>query len=151
MLPTATGPTRPTLASAIAESSLLAGRIEFFDIRQSDAAQSSLVVALHASHEANNVLMASAVLAHMAFIPDFSGDLRRADEARDKLRAARTFAPRGPASATMLAWINAVEAEVETRFGETRRALRLIHEAEQILALDARAVPSPPMARLVLP
>ncbi len=34
----------------------------------------------------------------------------------------------------VLAWLDAVEAEVETRFGDTRRALRLIHHAEQVLA-----------------
>src|SRR6202008_2072166 len=52
----------------------------------------------------------------------------------DKIRAARAFARRANASADVLAWLDAVEAEVETRFGDTRRALRLIHHAEQALA-----------------
>jgi hypothetical protein len=71
---------------------------------------------------------------YMAFIPAFSGDPKRADEARDKIRAARAFARRGPASPEMLAWLDAVEAEAETRFGDTRKALQLIHHAEDIFA-----------------
>jgi hypothetical protein len=59
------------------------------------------------------------------------------------MRAARTFASRGPASPEMLAWLDAVEAEVETRFGETRKALRLISHAEDILAtMDKRPSPA---------
>ncbi len=34
----------------------------------------------------------------------------------------------------MLAWLDAVEAEVETRFGNTRKALQLIHNGEDIFA-----------------
>src|SRR6266446_9614246 len=77
-----------------------------------------------------------AVLAHMAFIPAFSGDRKRAEEARDKIRATRTFARRGPASPEMLAWLDAVQAEVETRFGNTRKALQLIHHGEDIFATE---------------
>ena len=72
----------------------------------------------------------------MAFIPAFSGDARRAEEARDKIRAARQFARRGPASPEMLAWLDAVEAETETRFGDTRKALQLIRHAEDIYATE---------------
>ncbi len=67
----------------------------------------------------------------MAFAPAFSEDPSRAEEARDKMRAARAFARRGDANAEMVAWLDAVEAEVETRFGDTRRALSLVHHAEQ--------------------
>jgi Domain of unknown function (DUF222) len=67
-------------------------------------------------------------------IPAFSGDAKRAEEARDKIRAARQFARRGPASPEMLAWLDAVEAETETRFGDTRKALQLIRHAEEIFA-----------------
>jgi len=79
----------------------------------------------------------------MAFIPAFSGDPKRAEEARDKVRAARAFARRGPASPEMLAWLDAVEAEVETRFGTTRKAIQLIHHAEDIFATEEPR-PSPP-------
>jgi hypothetical protein len=123
---------RRSLAAAISESSLLAGRIEFFDMQSPQAAQQSLVVALQAAQDAGDSLLGSAVLAHMAFIPAFSGDSKRAEEARDKMRAARTFARRAAAPPELLAWLDAVEAEAETRFGDTRRALDLIRHAEEI-------------------
>jgi hypothetical protein len=123
---------RRSLAAAISESSLLAGRIEFFDMQSPQAAQQSLVVALQAAQDAGDSLLGSAVLAHMAFVPAFSGDAKRAEEARDKMRAARTFARRAAAPPELLAWLDAVEAEAETRFGDTRRALDLIRHAEEI-------------------
>ncbi len=132
------------LAQAISESELLAGRIEFFDLQKPELAQSSLVMALQAAHEADDALLGSATLAHMAFAPAFSGDSARADEARDRLRAARTFAARGRACAEMMAWLDCVEAEVETRFGDTRRALELIRHAEEMYGeFDRETDPSP--------
>jgi hypothetical protein len=133
---------RRSLASAICESSLLAGRIEFFDLQSPQQAQGSLVIALQAAQDAHDSLLGSAVLAHMAFIPAFSGDAKRAEEARDKIRAARQFARRGAASPEMLAWLDAVEAETETRFGDTRKALQLIRHAEEIYATE-ESRPSP--------
>jgi hypothetical protein len=125
---------RRSLAAAISESSLLAGRIEFFDMESPQQAQESFVIALQAAQDAHDSLIGAAVLAHMAFIPAFSGDPRRAEEARDKVRAAREFARRGSASPEMRAWLDAVEAETETRFGDTRKALQLIRHAEDIYA-----------------
>ena len=125
-----------TNAAAVSESSLLAGRIEFFDLQNPAKAQASFVIALQAAQDAQDALLGSAVLAHMAFIPAFSGDKKRADEARDKIRASRAFARRASASPEMLAWLDAVEAEVETRFGDTRKALQLIHHAEDIFATE---------------
>jgi hypothetical protein len=134
---------RRSLAAAIAESSLLAGRIEFFDTQSPAEAQQSFVVALQAAQDAHDSLLGAAVLAHMAFIPAFSGDARRTEEARDKVRAARTFARRASAPPEMLAWLDAVEAEAETRFGDTRRALALIRHAEDIYATEEpRPVPA---------
>jgi len=43
----------------------------------------------------------------------------------------------------MLAWLDAVEAEVETGFGNTRKALQLIHHAEDIFATEEPRL-SPP-------
>jgi hypothetical protein len=123
---------RRSLAAAVSESSLLAGRIEFFDMQSPREAQQSLVVALQAAQDAGDSLLGAAVLAHMAFVPAFSGDAKRAEEARDKMRAARTFARRAGAPPELLAWLDAVEAEAETRFGDTRRALDLIRHAEEI-------------------
>jgi hypothetical protein len=134
---------RRPLAAAVAESSLLAGRLEFFDLQQPETAQASYLVALQAAQDARDTLMGAAVLAHMGLIPAFSGVADRAEEARDKARAARAFARRGPASPELMAWLDAVEAEIETRFGDTRKALRLISHAEDILASEEPR-PSPP-------
>jgi hypothetical protein len=131
------------MAAAVGESSMLAGRLEFFDLQNPEKAQASYVVALQAAQEARDPLLGSAAIAHMAFIPAFSGDAARANEARDKVRAARAFARRGPAAPEMLAWLDAVEAEVETRFGDTRRALQLVHHAEDTFAAEEPR-PSPP-------
>ena len=115
------------LATALAETLLLAGRIEFFDLRQPDDADATFVRALQAAGEADDALLGSAILAHAAFIP---GWVSRRDETADRMRAARTYARRGPASAEFLAWLDAVEAECETISGHTREALRLIEHAE---------------------
>ena len=129
------GVSRTVLATALAESLLLAGRIEFFDLRQPDDADATLVRALQAAGEADDALLGSAILAHAAFIPGWVG---HRDEAADRMRAARTYARRGPASAEFLAWLDAVEAECETISGHTREALRLIEHAEAILAAGSQ-------------
>lgn len=133
-----------SLARAVSESALLAGRLEFFDLQQAEEAQASFVLALQAAHEAADALLGCAVLAHMAFIPAFSGEAKRAEEARERVRAARAFARRGNGNHELTAWLDAVEAEVETRFGNTRQALSLIRHAEQSYAQhDPQEMPSP--------
>ncbi|MFE7129750.1 transcriptional regulator [Streptomyces sp. NPDC057638] len=131
LLPETTGVTRHRVAAALAESCLLAARMEFFDMRQPEAASDTLLKALQAASEADDALLGSAVLAHSAFIPGWAG---RREEALERIVAARTYARRGPASAEFLAWLDAVEAECETRCGETRMALNLIGHAEDVLA-----------------
>lgn len=133
------GRTRQAVAAALAETWLLAGRIEFFDLREPDRAQETLLRALQAAGEADDTLMGAAILAHMAFIPGWVGDR---DKAVERMVAARTYARRATASAEFLAWLDAVEAECETRCGHTRTALHLIGHAEDILAAGS-AVESP--------
>ncbi|WP_405889597.1 transcriptional regulator [Streptomyces sp. NBC_00133] len=131
LLPETANPGRRTLAAALAESYLLAGRIEFFDLRQPDQASDTLLRALQAAGEADDPLLGSAILAHTAFIPGWAGEHEAAVE---RMVAARTYARRGPASAEFWAWLDAVEAECETRCGNTRTALHLIDHAEDTLA-----------------
>ncbi|MEU6219307.1 helix-turn-helix transcriptional regulator [Streptomyces sp. NPDC047022] len=131
LLPETAGRTRARTAAALAESYLLAGRIEFFDMREPDRAGHTLLRALQAAGEADDPLLGSAVLAHTAFIPAWVGEREAAVE---RMVAARTYARRGPVSAELLAWLDAVEAECETRCGNTRTALHLIGHAEDILA-----------------
>ncbi|WP_053726546.1 hypothetical protein [Streptomyces sp. WM6378] len=128
------GAARKALAGALAESYLLAGRIEFFDLREPDDADATLLRALQAAGEADDPLLGAAVLAHMAFIPGWAGEREKAVE---RMVAARTYARRGPASAELLAWLDAVEAECETRCGNTRTALHLIGHGEDVLAAGA--------------
>ncbi|MGM9384182.1 helix-turn-helix transcriptional regulator [Streptomyces antibioticus] len=125
------GQTRQRIAAALAETYLLAGRIEFFDLRDPGRAQDTFLRALQAASEADDALLGAAILAHTAFVPGWSGDREAAAE---RMVAARTYARRGPASAELLAWLDAVEAECETRCGDTRAALRLIGHGEDVIA-----------------
>jgi hypothetical protein len=130
LLPETTASTRRTVAAALAETYLLAGRIEFFDLREPSTANDTLLLALQAAGEADAPLLGSAIIAHMAFVPGWVGDR---DAALERMTAARTYARRAPASAEFLAWLDAVEAECETRCGNTRTALNLIGHAEDTL------------------
>lgn len=131
LLPETVGQTRQRVAAALAETYLLAGRVEFFDLRDALRTQQTLLRAIQAASEADDHLLGAAVLAHTAFIPAWDGDR---DAAVERMVAARTYARRGPASAELLAWLDAVEAECETRCGHTRTALHLIGHAEDVLA-----------------
>ncbi|MFF4552666.1 helix-turn-helix transcriptional regulator [Streptomyces sp. NPDC001422] len=131
LLPETTGRTRARTAAALAETWLLAGRIEFFDMREPDRASQTLLRALQAAGEADDPLLGAGILAHTAFIPAWVGER---DAAVERMVAARTYARRGSASAELLAWLDAVEAECETRCGNTRTALHLIGHAEDVLA-----------------
>ncbi len=131
LLAETTGVSRQILATALAESLLMAGRIEFFDLRRPEEADRTFVQALQAAGEADDPLLGSALLAHAAFIP---GWIKQREQAADRIRAARVYARRGPASAEFLAWLDSVEAECETIAGNTREALRLVDHAETILA-----------------
>ncbi|GAB7047565.1 hypothetical protein [Catenuloplanes indicus] len=125
------GIARRVLATALGESLLLAGRIEFFDLRQPEEADASFVRALQAAGEADDPILGAAILAHAAFIPGWSN---RRDDASERIRAARAYARRGPASAEFVAWIDAVEAECEARCGHPIEGLRAIDHAEATLA-----------------
>jgi len=131
LLPATTGVIRRTVASALAESWLLAGRVEFFDLSEPGRARETWLRALQAAGDADDALLGAAILAHTAFVPGWAGDRAAASE---RMVMARTSARRGPASAELLAWLDAVEAECETRCGNTRAALNLIAHGEDILS-----------------
>ncbi|MEW2415263.1 transcriptional regulator [Streptomyces sp. NPDC046866] len=131
LVPATSGVIRRTVAAALAESYLLAGRIEFFDLTEPGRARETWLRALQAAGDADDALLGAAILAHNAFVPGWAGDRAGAGE---RMAMARTAARRGPASAELLAWLDAVEAECETRCGNTRAALNLIGHAEDVLA-----------------
>lgn len=138
LLPETSGVSRQVLAAALAESLLLAGRIEFFDLRRPDDAERTFVQALQAAGEADDPLLGSAILAHAAFIP---GWVKEQEQSADRMRAARAYARRATASAEFLAWLDAVEAECETISGNTRAALQFINHAEEILTASGTREP----------
>jgi transcriptional regulator with XRE-family HTH domain/tetratricopeptide (TPR) repeat protein len=141
LLPQTAGLTRQQLAAALGEEFLLAGRVEFFDLQQPDTAAETFVQALQAAGEADDKVLGSAILAHAAFIPAWRG---ARDDAIERMRAARTYARRGRAGTLVLAWLDAVEAEIETRCGNTRTALHLLGHGEDILAATEEGAPAPP-------
>ncbi|WP_030903134.1 helix-turn-helix domain-containing protein [Streptomyces sp. NRRL F-5126] len=125
------GQTRVQIAAGLAETLLLVGRIEFFDLYEPGAADATWLRALQAAGQADDHLLGAAVLAHTAFVPGWAGDHEAAAE---RMVAARTYARRGQATAVFLAWLDAVEAECEVRSDRPRTALNLIGHAEDILA-----------------
>ncbi|MER5892415.1 helix-turn-helix domain-containing protein [Streptomyces sp. NPDC001876] len=140
LLPETAGQTRASVAAALGESWLLAGRIEFFDLQDPERAAATFLRALQAAGEADDQLLGAAILGHTAFIPGWDG---RRDDAVQRLVAARTYARRGSAPAILLAWLDAVEAECETRAENTRTALHLIGHAEDLLADGADQAQAP--------
>lgn len=132
------GHPRRVLARALAETQLMQGRIEFFDLRKPSAAADTYVRALQAAGEAQDSLLGAAILAHGAFIPGWAGDR---DTMVERMGAARAWARRADAPAQMLAWLDCVEAECETRCGNPRTALNLLNHAEDVLAKGSDASP----------
>ncbi|MFJ5070270.1 transcriptional regulator [Kitasatospora sp. NPDC088556] len=125
------GLARTVLATALAEALLLLGRIEFFDLRQPADADATFVRALQSAGDADDSLLGGAILAHSAFVPGWDGKL---EAARERMRAARAYVRRAPASSEVLAWLDAVEAECLTRCGDHRGALALLRHADDVLA-----------------
>lgn len=123
-------PQRNRLAASLAQASLLAARLAFFDLKRPDQARLHYRNALIAAREADDHQLGSAILAHLAFIPAFDC---QAGEARDLMRAAYAHAARG-VSVAQRSWLHAVNAEVEARLGDGKRAIDLISRAEDAFA-----------------
>lgn len=137
-----TGPQtqRSRLAGSLAEASLLAARLAFFDLKKTEPARMHYRNALVAAREADDHQLGSAILAHLAFVPAWDG---KAGESRDLMRAAYAHAARG-VSAVQRSWLHAVDAEIEARLGDHKRAVDLIGRAEEALSdADRSSVPDP--------
>lgn len=126
---------RARLAAPVAETAMLAARLAFFDLQQPQLAEGYFAVALDAARESADRPLTSAVLTHMAFVPAFAGQARRA---RDLMAEAHRQA-RGAVGATQLAWMCAVESEVEAKLGDGRTANDLIARSEGVLGGQSRA------------
>ncbi len=139
LLRRADGAVRLTLGRALAESALLAGRIEFFDLRDADAAGASWVQAMQFASDADDQLLGAAVLGHAAFVPGWAG---RREEMTERVSAARAYARRGDAPALFHAWLDAVEAECLTRCSDATSALAVLSTAESRIADTADPLPA---------
>jgi hypothetical protein len=120
---------RARLAVPVAETAMLAARLAFFDLQVPQLAEGYFTVALDAARESADRPLTSAVLTHMAFVPAFAGQARRA---RDLMAEAHRQA-RGAVGATQLSWMCAVESEVEAKLGDGRAATDLIARSEGAL------------------
>lgn len=133
-----TGSVGTAIGQALAESALLAGRIEFFDLRTPDRAAATFVRAMQFAGDAEDQLLGAAILAHAAFVPGWAG---QRDGATERVAAARAYARRGGAPALFRAWLDAVEAECLTRCGDTSAALSMLNRAQSELAGDSDEPP----------
>lgn len=140
LLSGATPGARRRLGTAMGESALLAGRIEFFDLRRPETAAETFVRAMQLAAEAGDELLGAAVVTHASFVPGWSGDLSGAVE---RVAAGRAYARRASAPTLVLSWIDAVEAECLTRCGDAKGALAILDRAETVLRADAAPAPPP--------
>jgi len=129
-------PIRRRLLANQARVAMLAGRLSFFDLRDSLGARGYYNLALESAREVGDNLQGAAALAHMAFIPAADYGF---GAALDYLRAAADHAARRPDSRVM-SWISAVESEIQTNGGSHTAALAAIDRARETLVrpgLDA--------------
>lgn len=117
------------LASAVAESALLASRLLFFDLAEGDAAGPFFQLAEDASKVSLDHALATAVLAHRAFVPGFAG---QEQSAREYLTAAHAHARYG-SGPLLRSWLHCVDAEVSARVGHSKLSLARIRSAEDAL------------------
>lgn len=124
------GPQARRLASALAESALLASRLLFFDLTQGSAADQFFQLADGAASTSQDHALAAAVLAHRAFVPGFGGQVQ---PARAYLSAAHAHV-RYAGGPLLRAWLHCVDAEISARIGQRRASITRIHTAEDALA-----------------
>ena len=131
LLPETAGISRQVLAAALAESLLLAGRIEFFDLQRPDEADRTFIQALQAAGEANDPLLGLGDPRPRRVHPRLD---ENREQAADRLRAARVTPGadrhRRNTSPGSTRW----KPKSRPSPASTREALRLIGHAEDILA-----------------
>src|SRR6266568_1888717 len=108
----------------------LAGRLAFFDLKDSLTARGYYNLALESAREAGDHLQAAAALGHVAFIPatEFCHSA-----ALDYLRAANHQTGKHP-DGRVASWLSAVESEIRANAGTHSEALAAIDQAREKLA-----------------
>jgi len=108
----------------------LAGRLAFFDLKDSLAARGYYNLALESAREAGDHLQAAAALGHVAFIP--ANELCYS-AAIDYLRAGASQVSKHP-DGRVASWLAAVESEIRANAGTHAEALTAIDRAREKLA-----------------
>ncbi|MGI8448220.1 MAG: helix-turn-helix domain-containing protein [Streptosporangiaceae bacterium] len=132
-------PVRRRLLANRARVATLAGRLSFFDLRDSMGARGYYNLALESAREAGDHLQAAAALAHVAFIPAADHGF---GAALDYLRGAAHHAAKHP-DARVASWLYAIESEIHTNAGEPKAALAAIDRALDVLARPGLTVDLP--------
>ncbi len=125
-----TASVRRRLLANQARVATLAGRLAFFDLRDSLTARGYYSLALESAGEAGEHLQAAGALAHMAFIPAADRGYAAAVE---YLRGAGRHAARRPDN-RVTSWLHAVESEIQANAGSHDAALAAIDQAREALA-----------------
>lgn len=123
---------RRSLLQVVSRAQLLAGRLSFFDLHRPLDARAHLDLAREAAIEAQDPLLVSAALGHMAFLP---AEHRQLAAAASYLEGARHEIP-GEA-AEIVGWLDAVESELQTRAGAYDAARGLLQRARGNLASES--------------
>jgi len=123
-------PVRRRLLANRARVATLAGRLSFFDLRDSLGARGYYNLALESAREAGDHLQATAALAHVAFVPAAENGF---GAALDYIRGAAQHAARHP-DGRVTSWLYAVESEIHANAGEHGAALAAIDRALETLA-----------------
>ena len=123
---------RRSLLQVVSRAQLLAGRLSFFDLHRPLDARAHLDLAREAAIEAQDPLLVSAALGHMAFLP---AEHRQLLAASSYLEGARHEVP-GEAT-EIVGWLDAVESELQTRAGAHDAARGMLQRARGNLASES--------------
>jgi transcriptional regulator with XRE-family HTH domain/tetratricopeptide (TPR) repeat protein len=125
-----TASVRRRLLANQARVATLAGRLAFFDLRDSLTARGYYSLALESAGEAGEHLQAASALAHMAFVPAADHGFAAAVE---YVRGAGRHVARRPDN-RVTSWLHAVESEIQANAGSHDAALAAIDQAREALA-----------------
>lgn len=129
LMSAATADQKAGISDIAAQVHLLAGRLALFDLDNTTDAYLHFTTALEQARAGDHTNMAAAVLAHLA-VASMNAD--NDESAWNWIRLAKVSAGTAP-NARVLAWVNAVTAEVETISGNPNGGIQLLLEAEKAL------------------
>lgn len=117
---------------------LLAGRLTFFDLRDSAAARGFFTIALDAARESDDRVLAAAALGHASFVP---ASERNYGAASAYLRGANASAALADVP-IVRSWLGAVEAEISTQAGSRVAAFTALEHADDEIQQSGNPAPT---------